>query len=204
MKLSKLFYLNTKLIMIENQNTDDSSYNLKNSLENKRRTKYGKNSEEKNNIKLLKIIADVLNQICKENKTNKEDKLIITIPFTVKTIPSITIYNFIQRLSKYSQVSDETFILTLIYIDKICHFYKINLNYYNIHKLFLASFITSIKYHEDEMYSIKLYAKIGGVPHKELIHLEYEFMKLIQFNLFVNEDLFNKYKSNLINFEEDY
>ena len=190
--------------MIENQNTDNSSKNLNNSFENKRRTKNRKNYAKKNNTKLLKIIADVLNQICKENKTNKEDALIIIKPFTVKTIPSITIYDFIERLSKYSEVSDETFILTLIYIDKICHFYKINLNYYNIHKIFLASFITSIKYHEDEIYSIKLYAKVGGVSHKEIINLEYEFMKLIQFRLFVNEDLFNKYKSNLINFEEDY
>ena len=190
--------------MLENQNTDNSSKNLENSFNNKKNTKNGKNTAEKNNIKLLKIIADVLNQICKENKTNKEDIFIIIKSFTVKTIPSITIYEFIERLSKYSKVSDETFILTLIYIDKICHFYKINLNYYNIHKLFLASFITSIKYHEDEMYSLQLYAKIGGVSLKEIINLEYEFMKLIQFNLFVKEDLFNKYKSNLINFEEDY
>ena len=190
--------------MIENQNTDNSSHNLNNSFEKKRRTQDKNNSTEKNNTKLLKVIADVLNQICKENKTNKEDKFNIAKPFEVKTIPSISIYDFIERLSKYSKVSDETFILTLIYIDKICHFYKINLNYYNIHKLFLASFITNIKYHEDEMYSIKLYAKIGGVSHKEIINLEYEFMKLIHFNLFVYEDLFNKYKSNLINFEENY
>ena len=190
--------------MIENKNTDDSSNNLKNSFKSKRRTKDRINFEKKNDTKLLKIIADVLNQICKQNKINIEEKLIITKPFTVKTIPSITIYDFIERLSKYCKVSDETFILTLIYIDKICYFYKINLNYYNIHKIFLVSFITSIKYHEDEMYSIKLYAKIGGVSHKEIINLEYEFMKLIQFKLFVNEDLFNKYKSNLINFEDDY
>ena len=190
--------------MIENQNTDNSSNNIQNSFKNKKNNKDRKNSPDKNNTKLLKIIADVLNQICKENKTNKEDKLVVIKSFTVKTIPSITIYEFIERLSKYSKVSDETFILTLIYIDKICHFYKINLNYYNIHKIFLASFITSIKYHEDEMYSLKLYAKIGGVSHKEIIKLEYDFMKLIQFNLFVNEDLFNKYKINLIKFEEDY
>ena len=190
--------------MIENQNTDNSSNNIQNSFKNKNNNKDRKNSPDKNNTKLLKIIADVLNQICKENKTNKEDKLVVIKSFTVKTIPSITIYEFIERLSKYSKVSDETFILTLIYIDKICHFYKINLNYYNIHKIFLASFITSIKYHEDEMYSLKLYAKIGGVSHKEIIKLEYDFMKLIQFNLFVNEDLFNKYKINLIKFEEDY
>ena len=190
--------------MIENQNTNNSSNNLKKSFENKRTTKDIKNSSEKNNTKLLKIIADVLDQICKDNTVNKEDKLIISKPFEVKTIPSITIYDFIERLSKYSKVSDETFILTLIYIDKICHFYKINLNYYNIYKLFLASFKTSIKYHEDELISIKLYAKIGGVSHKEIINLEYEFLKLIQFKLFVNENLFNKYKSNLIDFEEDY
>ena len=49
-----------------------------------------------------------------------------------------------------------------------------------------------------------IYAKIGGVSKKEIIYLEYEFLKLIKFNLFVKENLFDLYKSNLNNVENDY
>ena len=162
------------------------------------------NMKEANNTKLLKIISDVLTNICKEMKSNNEEKLNLIKPFMLKKLPSITIYEFIERLSKYSEVSDETFILTLIYIDKICLFYNLNLNYYIIYKLLLASFMASSKYHEDTSYSTQFYAKLGGVSVKEVIYLEYEFMKLIDFNLFVKEELFNKYKSNLKNVEDDY
>lgn len=184
--------------MIESENTDISSINAKNNNENK------KNSIEKNNIKFIKLLSDILSQICDENKSNEDEKLKLIKPFIVKKIPLITLYNYIERLSKYSQVSDGTFILALIYIDRICHFYKINLNYFNIHKLFLASFIAAIKYHEDNYYSMKFYAKLGGVSLKEIINLEYEFMKLIHFNLFVSDNLYSKYENNLLNCENDY
>ena len=157
----------------------------------------------KNSLKLLKIIGDLLSDICNQNKPNKEEILLLQ-SFIMKKIPPISIVDFLERLSKYSKVSHEVFILTLIYIDRICNFYKFNLNYNNIHKLILASFITSIKFLEDDFYSMDIYAKIGGVSIKELIHLEYAFLKLIKFNLFVDENLFDLYKNNLYNVEDDY
>ncbi len=121
----------------------------------------------------------------------------------MKKIPAINIYDFIERLSKYSKASEEVFILVLIYIDRICGIHKININYFNIHKFILASFIISIKYLEDNNYSMKFYSKLGGVTKKELINLEYEFLKLLDFKLFVGEDIFVKYKENLLSLEED-
>ena len=184
--------------MIKSEDTDISSINEKNNFENK------KNSIKNNNFKFISLLSDILTHICKENKTNEDEKLNLIKPFIFKKMPHITIYDYIERLYKYSKVSDEIFILTLIYIDRICFLYKIKLNYFNIHKLFLASFIVAIKYHEDSYYSMKFYAKLCGVPLKEMLHLEYEFLKLIRFNLFVSEALFNKYKDNILNCENDY
>jgi len=189
--------------MEENENTDNTSLNSFYSFENKK--KY-ENKIYYNGYyisKTLKLISDLLNDICKEDKKNKEDKKLLIKPFISKKIPAISIFEYIERLSKYSKVSDEVFIFVLIYIDRICGIYKINLNYYNIHKLIIASFIVSIKYHEDEYYSIDFYAKIGGIPKKEMINLEYTFLNLIQFNLFVKEEIFNKYNNSLKNLEDD-
>ena len=113
----------------------------------------------------------------------------------------ISIVDYIKRLSKHSKVCDEIFVLVLIYLDRICAMYKFNLNYYNIHKLIIASFVCSAKYHEDEYYSIDFYAKLGGVSKKEMINLEYVFLSLLQFNLFVKEEVFNKYTNSLLNLE---
>ena len=184
--------------MIDSENTDISSIYLKNYVESK------SNFTENNNIKFIELLSDILTEICKENKSNEDDKLNLIKPFMSKNIPFITSYDYIERLYKYSKVSNETLILTLIYIDRICVFYQINLNYYIIHKLFLASFIISIKYHEDSYYSMKYYAKLGGVSLKEMNHLECEFVKLIRFDLFVSDDLFKKYKNSIIKCEDDY
>ena len=59
------------------------------------------------------------------------------------------------------------------------------------------------QYNEDEHYSSKFYAKIGGVSLAEIINLEYSFLSLINFNLFVNEDLFNKYNDYLLSSDSD-
>ena len=189
--------------MTENENTDNSSL-ASICYSQDINKKKGKIIKENISSKIIKIIGGLLSDICKENKPNKEETLFLLQPFIMKKIPPISIEDFLERLLKYSKVSHEVFILTLIYIDRICNYYKFNLNYNIIHKLILASFITSIKFLEDDFYSMDIYAKIGGVSKKEIIYLEYEFLKLIKFNLFVKENLFDLYKSNLNNVENDY
>ena len=119
----------------------------------------------------------------------------------LKKIPSISIKDFLFRLLKYSKISDSTLVYILIYIDRLCHKYKIKLNYYNIYKLILASMVVAIKLNEDEFYSSEFYAKLGGISKIELNNLEYEFTTMINFNLFVKEELFYKYYDLLINYD---
>ena len=45
------------------------------------------------------------------------------------------------------------------------------------------------------------YAKLGGVSKKEIINLEYEFLNLIDFKLYIDQTLYDKYKQNLQNLE---
>ena len=127
--------------------------------------------------------------------------MLLIKPFISKKIPSITINDYIDRLLKYSKVSEEIFILVLIYIDLLNRKYKINLNYNNIHKLILASFVVTVKFHEDEHYSLKYYAKLGGISLKEIINLEYVFLTLLDFRLYISEELFQKYNNYLLNLE---
>ena len=63
--------------------------------------------------------------------------------------------------------------------------------------------IIAIKYNEDEYYSQKFYAKIGGVTLAEICNLEYNFLSLINYNLFVNDNLFSKYNDFILSTDSD-
>ena len=80
---------------------------------------------------------------------------------------------------------------------------KIKLSYKIIHKLMLASLIVAIKYNEDEMNSLKFYAQLGGVSITELEYLEICFVTCINFNLFIKEDIYNKYYEYFADIDSD-
>ena len=181
-----------------------SSHDMKKkNISTKTITSHSSLNEVKYENTALKIISDLLTDICEENKKNYEQRSSLAKIFYSKSIPNISIEDYLSRLQKYSKINDSTIILILIYIDRICNKNQVNLSYYNIHKLLLASFVIAIKYNEDDNYSSKFYASLGGVSKEKMHLLEYEFLDLIDFDLFVDIDLFNKYNDYITNLEDD-
>ena len=159
--------------------------------------------EVKEGRRILQKISDLLTDICEESK--KESNLFYKPLkcFYSKNIPLISIKDYLEHIYKYTKINTSTIILILIYIDRICNIHKCKLCYYNIHKLILGSMIIAIKYNEDEYYSQKFYAKIGGVTLAEICNLEYNFLSLINYNLFVNDNLFSKYNDFILSTDSD-
>ena len=154
--------------------------------------------------KVITTISELLNNMCKENSSleindknaasNKKIKY-----FMLKKIPSISIKDFLFRLTKYSKICESTLVMILIYIDRMCHKYNFKITYYNIYKLMLAAMVVAIKYNEDEFYTLDFYGKLGGISKFEMNILEYEFACMINFKLFITEELFYKYFGLLVN-----
>lgn len=189
--------------MIENENTDNSSLSSFNSTA-KNKITYDEIMEEKeSNCSLLKVISEILTAACEQYKFNSEEKLLLIKSFITKKRPDISIYDFLKRLYKYSKVSENVLILVLIYIDRLKSNRKIGLNYFNIYKLILASFVTAIKFNSDEYYPLEYYAKSGGISQREMATLEYEFISLLDFKLFVEQKLFDKYLKYLREAEQN-
>ena len=159
--------------------------------------------EEEMIASTIELISDLLVKICEENKIKKCNKNFLLKSFTCENIPSISIKDYFLRLSKHTKVNESTIILILIYIDRICNMNHFMLTYYNIHKLILAAFVLAIKYNEDNYYSMVYYSKIGGVPVAELNKLEFEYLILIGFRLFVHTQLFEKYYNDLMSLKDD-
>ena len=187
--------------------TEDTEELKTNSISSKKRNIIIDNNiideEEQLKIGTIELIGDLFINICEENKTKKCNKNIPLKYFTNKNIPSISIKDYLFRLSKHSKVNESTIILILIYIDRICNMNHFILTYYNIHKLILAAFILAIKYNEEIYYDMFCYSKIGGVKLSELNYLELQYLILIGYNLFVDPKLYDKYYNDLMSLKYD-
>ena len=117
--------------------------------------------------------------------------------FSAKCIPSISIYDYLKRIQNYTLIEKNTLILSLIYIDRLCKLGKVTLTYYNIHRIIFAAILISIKYNEDNFFDNKYYSEIAGIKLNDLNLIEYTFIKLCDFKMFVSKDIFDKYNTYL-------
>ena len=102
-----------------------------------------------------------------ENNTSKFNNSIFNLKiFETEEIPTISINKYIERIVKYTNCEENTLILSIIYLDKIC-LKNINLTVYNIHKFVFSSILISIKFNEDKIYKNDYYAYIAGVSLKD-------------------------------------
>ena len=150
-------------------------------------------TSKKTDNKILDIkyefsLANIIQQIINNyEKLNQQKNSIFNL-----NEPSVTIQRYLHRIFKYTFIEKSTLIISLIYLDRICK-QKIFLTNYNIHKLLIISILSAIKYNEDSIFENKFYAKVFGINLNELNELEYEFINLIDFQLFINELEFNQY-----------
>ena len=134
-----------------------------------------------------------------ENNTSKLNNSIFNLKiFETEEIPTISINKYIERIVKYTNCEENTLILSLIYLDKIC-LKNIKLTVYNIHKFVFSSILVSIKFNEDKIYKNDYYAYIAGVSLKELNLMEDNFLQILDYQVFVKKNIFNKYIINLRN-----
>ena len=157
------------------------------------------------NLSLIKAISQTLSSILDTNKKSKNYKEILKnqgkMAFSANLIPGISIEDYLIRIQTYSNIEKSTLIISLILIDRLCQKANVTLTYHNIHRIIFSAILVSIKYNEDSYFDNKYYAEIAGVKLKELKLLEYSFISMIHFNLFIQDSVYEKYRQYLDNFE---
>ena len=98
-------------------------------------------------------------------------------------------------------MEESTLTISLIYIDRLCENTKIDMTMNNIHRLLLTSVLLAIKYNEDDYYSNTHYSKIGGITMQELNDLEDEFIVGLNWQVWVDYELFSKYDDYLKHYQ---
>ena len=142
-----------------------------------------------------KSISIIINELIDSNSKNENENENKNDIFETKGIPDISLYEYLIRIISYSNCEENTLILSLIYIDKISKIKQ--LNKFNIYKILFTSILISLKFYEDEIFTNSYYSQIAGVSEKELIIMEYDFFILLNFNLFIKEEIFNTFKNAL-------
>ena len=154
------------------------------------------------NLNLINAISNTLNTILENNKKQKNYRDIIkkqsTMYFSANLIPGITIKDYLIRIQNYSGIEKSTLILSMILIDHMCKKSNIVLTIYNIHRILFSSVLISIKYNEDSYYDNTFYAQIAGIKPNELKLLEYKFLELNDFNVYVKDTEYEQYEKYLV------
>jgi len=153
--------------------------------------------EERRN-KLVNVLADVLTRLCERNDFLINTNTPLT-RFHALQPPQITIEFYLKRIARYSNCSEECFVLALIYIDRLIgKDENFLVNSLNVHRLLITSIMLGAKFFDDQYFNNEYFGKIGGVSLKEINLLEIEFLFMINFNLFVETDMYETYNMKLL------
>ena len=149
-------------------------------------------------ISLINLISQ--NKLKKNYKEllKKQKKLI----FNAKDLPKISLGDFIYRIVCYSKIEDATLISAIIILDRFCKKQKIILTEFNIHRLLFVSVLIAIKSYEDKYFTNTFYAKICGIKTSVLNKLEYEFICSLDFQIYLDKNVYKKYQDLLLNSQE--
>lgn len=106
---------------------------------------------------------------------------------------SKSIEDLISKLFDELEMEKNTLILSYFSMKKLLRKNKNYLSLKNFEKIFLTSCYINSKFNEDLIYGTENYSKICELTKDELIFLENEYCEMIDFELFVNEELFEEY-----------
>lgn len=141
-------------------------------------------------------LATVLTHLVSLSSRSKEAQ--ITRFHAIKA-PDISIEDYLDRISKYFGCSNECFVLSLVYIDRIVKLHEeFEINMLNIHRLIITSVMLAAKFFDDVYYSNAFYARVGGVKTREINVLEAHFLSLINYQLFVTPAEYDQYRRNVM------
>jgi len=114
--------------------------------------------------------------------------------FHSSRVPNISVADYFARMSQYFQCSDSCLILGPLLIDRLVKMHpEFELCKMSIHRLLATSVMVAAKYHDDVYYSNNYYAKVAGIPVKEMNRLEAGFLRKIGWRLQVSPEDFETY-----------
>lgn len=113
--------------------------------------------------------------------------------------PSIHVCDYVHRLSSYSFSSTTCLLAALYYVKRaVAKDSRLAPTSLSVHRLLITGLVLAAKFFDDVTYSMSYYAKVGGLPVKELAYLELKFLALLDFRLHICTHEFHTLEIDLI------
>ena len=153
-------------------------------------------------IKIISSLSKLINVIIKKNLKKKKNilsKKIKKDKFFSLYIPTISIYDYIYRIIKFTQINISTLIISFVQLNNYLKKSKNYLSLNNFFNLYITSCLINAKFYEDKCFPLSIFAKVGGITIEELEIFEFEFYHRLNFSLYMREDLYNSYYNFFLN-----
>jgi len=147
---------------------------------------------------MVDVLSDVLNRICEHNKKHLLREAPAT-RFHATRDSEITIKFYLERVAKYTRCSEECFVLALIYLDRLLRKNRnFSVSSLTVHRLMITGIMIGAKFFDDRYFNNAFFGKVGGVSRREINLMEIEFIRMINFELFVDTETYKTYNERLM------
>ena len=116
------------------------------------------------------------------------------------TIPTISMKDYLMRLTEYFRTTDAVFIIAAHYFSRVIEAHDRQqsdaplearssiVTPWSLHRIYFACCVLAAKWLEDTPFDNQYYASVGGISTFELNKVETALLSLLDFNVFVSRD----------------
>jgi len=152
------------------------------------------NGDSEATAPMVSILASVLDKMIVEG--SQDNQLSI---FSSYKEPPISLLDYLLRINTYARCSSSSFVLSLIYIDRLIERNAFVVTRLNIHRLIVIAVMVAAKFIDDFHYNNATFAKIGGITTDEINDLERDFLIRLRYSLHATTAEFDTYGAALQN-----
>eukprot|EP00917_Polyrhabdina_sp_WS-2016_P008484 GHVP01019023.1.p1 GENE.GHVP01019023.1~~GHVP01019023.1.p1 ORF type:complete len:1096 (-),score=156.61 GHVP01019023.1:117-3404(-) len=115
------------------------------------------------------------------------------------TVPKASVLQYCQHLQCSGQLQPETFVIAYIYVNRILEKHINIVNSLTVHRFVVGLLVVAAKFFEEVFLTNKAFSKYCGIQAQELNQLEELVLKMLQWNLYVNEEEYEESRRFLSN-----
>ena len=150
-------------------------------------------------VKIKEILADTI-ELSKsfiiDNPIAFEETHSINL-FNKKGKNTIFSLNFFLKIWQQTKLEHAYYIYSLMLVDKLISLNKIELTYQNAENIYFTCLVLSIKTLSDKNKGNRRYAEMAGIKLNQLNKMEYKILSLLDFEVYLSEELFLSYEKYL-------
>jgi hypothetical protein len=127
---------------------------------------------------LCKGASDVLSSLCRDGASSEAPDV-----FDLQAVPEIALAAYLARISMYLSLTKPQFLLGIEYIERFLAASSAALTSISVHRVVATAMVLAHKFDNDFALDDTTYGKIVGVCSRDLMRLQFAFMKRIDYRL---------------------